>query len=179
MVINDKWAIVWERIVDYIPINDVWGVVIPGSSRKFKCEWKWFPYRDYDKNWEPIIKYWNPDEYYTRQNLWKSKILMPWEKIKERKVNKIITADFNLKYKWLDWKDIEFNSAKEFPVEYKEKYVDINYYVLCPLLALLALIIILILIALGKKTKCIKCGKLIKKDMKICPYCWAKQKKKK
>ena len=179
IVTNEKWAIIWERIVDYIPINDAGGVVIPGSSRKFECNWKWFPYRDYNKEWNPIIKYWNPNEYYTRQNLWESRVLMPWEKIEERKVNKIITADFNLKYKWLDGKDIEYNSAKEFPVEYTEKYVAINYYVLYPIFATIFLIILFILIALSKRTKCIKCKKSIKKDMKVCPYCWAKQKKKK
>ena len=179
IVVNDKWAIVWERIVDYIPINDVGWVVIPGSSRKFECDWKGFPYRDYDDEWNPVIKYWNPDEYYTKQNLWESKILMPWEQIKERKVHKKITADFDLKYKGLDWEDIEYNSAKEFPVEYTEKYVAINYYVLYPILAFLVFIFILILLILRKRTKCSKCWKSIKKDMKVCPYCGTKQKKKK
>ncbi len=179
VIINKKWAVIWQKIVNYIPINDVWWNVLPGTSRNFKCEWKWFPYKAYDKNWNPIIKYWNPDQYYTKQNLWESKILMPWEKIKQREVNKTITAEFNIKYKWENWKDIEFNSAKEFPVSYKEKYIAINYYVLCPLIALLILIFIIILIIINNKTKCIKCWKTINKNMKICPYCWTKQKKKK
>jgi len=179
IITNDKWAIIWERIVDYIPINDIWWVVIPWSSRIFDSQWKWFPYRDYDESWNPIIKYWTPTEYYTRQNLWKTRILMPWEKVEERTVNKNIQAEFKIKYKWKDWEDIEYNSAKEFPVSYKEKYVTINWYILCPIIWLLVFIIILILIYLSKRTKCIKCGKTIKKDMKVCPYCWAKQKKKK
>ncbi len=179
IITNDKWAIIWERIVDYIPINDIWWVVIPWSSRKFSCEWKGFPYRDYDENWEPIIKYWTPTEYYTRKNIWATRILMPWEQIKQRNVNKTIKAEFKIKYKWKNWEDIEYNSAKEFPVSYKEKYVAINRYLLIPLLLLLLIIIIIILITFSKKVKCKKCNKTIKKDMKICPYCWAKQKKKK
>ncbi len=179
IVTNKKWAIIWQKIVNYIPINDVQWVVIPWSSRNFKADWKWFPYRDYDKDWNPIIKYWTPQQYYTRQNIWENKVLMPWEKIKERTVNKNITADFQIKYKWEDWKDIEFNSAKEFPVSYKEKYIAINYYILCPLFLLLLIIILYIIIKISNKTKCKKCWKTIDKNMKVCPYCWAKQKTKK
>ena len=179
IITNKKWAIIWEKIVDYIPINDVWWVVIPWSSRDFHCEWKWFPYRDYDKNWNPVIKFWTPSEYYTRKNLWKNRVLMPWEKIAKRKVNKKIKADFVIKYKWEDWKDIEFNSAKEFPISYEEEYIDINYYVLIPLIIFILLIFLFIIIKRKNKTECRKCGKKIDKDMKICPYCWAKQKKKK
>ena len=176
LVKNENWWIIWQKIVDYLPINDNDWNVLPYSKRKFQVEWKWFPYEAYDENWKKIIKYWTPEEYYTRQNIDKRDFLMPWERVNERINNKKIKAIIELWYTNREWENIEFNSAKEFKVNYKEKYIWLNPYFFIIVWIILLIIFLLWLLFRKKKKKCEKCGKKINKDMKICPYCWTKQK---
>lgn len=171
-ILNEDWAIIWEEIVDYLPINDIWWNVLPNTDRNFESEWKWFPYKDYDGT----IKYWTPEEYYTNKNIEKNLVLMPWEIIKEKINDKIIKSVTEVSYIDENWEEIKFNSAKDFNVKYKELYIWLNYYFISLVIAILLIIIILWLIFKKKKTKCNKCNKKIDKDMKICPYCWKKQK---
>jgi len=176
IVKNDNWAIVGEKIVDYLPINDNDWNVLPYTKRKFEVEWKWFPYEWYDENWKKIIKYWTPEEYYTRKNIEERGFLMPWERVNERVNHEKINADIQLSYINKEWEEIEFNSAKEFYVDYKEQYIWLNPYFFILLWILVLIIYILWLIFRKKKTKCSDCWKKINKDMKICPYCGKKQK---
>jgi len=173
---NDNWAIIWEKIVDYLPINDNDWNVLPYTERKFNVEWRWFPYEGYDKNWKKIIKYWTPEEYYTKQNIEKRWFLLPWERVNEKINHEKINADIKLSYENRKWENIEFNSAKDFYVDYKEQYIWLNPYFFIILWLILLLTIILWLIFKKKKRKCSECGKKIEKDMKICPYCGKKQK---
>jgi len=175
-ILNEDWAIIWEKIVDYLPINDVWWNVLPDTNRNFESEWKWFPYKEYDEDWTQIIKYWSPDEYYTKQNLDNNKFLMPWERLNERICTKNIKAITEISYTDENWEEVMFNSAKDFYVKYKETYVWINPYVIWFAWIILFFFFIIFLICRKKKVKCRKCGKKIDKDMKICPYCWKKQK---
>ena len=176
---NDAWAIIGEKIVDYIPINDNKGNVLPSTKRKFESEWKWFPYEAYDENWKKIIKYWTPEEYYTRQNVEERWFLLPWERVNERINKKKINAIIDLWYTNKDWELIEFNSAKDFYVNYKDKYIWLNPYFFIISFFIVLIIWILLLIFRKKKVKCIKCKKKINKDMKVCPYCLTEQKEKK
>ncbi len=175
LVKNEKWSIIWEQIVDYIPINDNNGNVLPYTKRIFDTEWKWFPYEAYDENWKKIIKYWTPEEYYTRQNIEERWFLMPWERVNERVNHEKINADIQLSYTNKEWEEIEFNSAKEFFVDYKEQYIWLNPYFFILLWLLILIIYILWLIFRKKKIRCINCKKKIDKDMKVCPYCNKKQ----
>jgi hypothetical protein len=176
IVKNDNWAIIWEEIVDYIPINDNEWNVLPNTKRKFEAEWKWFPYEWYNENWKKIIKYWSPEEYYTRQNIEERRFLMPWERVNERINHEKINAKIELWYTNRDWENIEFNSAKEFYVDYKEKYIWLNPYFFIIVFIILLLFFLIWLIFRKKKKKCSECGKKINKDMKLCPYCGKKQK---
>jgi len=174
-IVNDAWVIVWEKVVDYIPLNDFGGSVIPGFDRKYICEWKWFTYKKYDQNEQKeIISYWSPSEYYTKQNEKDAWFIMFWERVNERLNHKKVTAVFDVSYKDENWKDIEFNSAEDFYVDYKEKYVWLNPYVILPLWFLLFLLFICWIIAFKRKRKCPNCGKKVDKDMKVCPYCGEK-----
>lgn len=175
-ILNEDWAIIWEKIVDYLPVNDIWWNVLPDTSRNFELQWKWFPYKDYDENWNQIIKYFTPDEYYTNKNLEKLLFLMPWERLNEKICDKNITAVTELSYLDENWEEIKFNSAKDFSVKYKEIYIWLNPYTIALIIIIFLIIFILWLIFRKKKIKCIKCSKKINKDMKICPYCWKKQK---
>lgn len=177
---NDAWAITWEKIVDYLPINDNWWNILPWTDRLFSTNWKWFPYEGYDENWKIVIKYWNPEMYYTQKNINQTQILMPWQRVAEKINNKKITANISIEYLNKDNEIVEFNSAQELYVNYKEKYIWINPYIfiysIIVLLSLVLIIYILFIIFRKKKKKCNHCWKKIEEDMKICPYCGKKQK---
>lgn len=168
---NEQWAKIWEKIVDYLPINDEWWNILPWQTRDFIAEWKWFPYESYDENWKKIIKYWTPEEFYTKKNWAEWWYIFPWQRINERINQETIKANVNIKYKNKDGEDVEFNSADEFEVNYREKYVWINPYAVICFIIFILVIYILWLIFRKKKTKCISCKKKIDKDMHICPYC--------
>ena len=172
---NKDWAIIWEKVVDYLPINDNDGNVLPYTKRNFQAEWKWFPYEGYDEDWKKVIKYWTPEEYYTRQNIEERWFILPWERVNERINHEKINAIIELWYTNRDWEEIEFNSAEEFYVDYKEKYIWLNPYFFIISFLVLFIIFLLWIIFKKKKKKCISCKKKIDKDMKICPYCTKKQ----
>ncbi len=180
VVINDNGAVIGEKIVDYIPINDNGGNVLPKTTRIFEWEWKWFPYKEYNDLWEQVINYWNPGEYYTKRNVGKWQYLQLWERVCERKDNKRITALINFTYTNEDWEEIEFNSAEEFDIDYIEEYVWINPFVVIPLLFFLILLLLLffwIFILWKKQRRCKKCDTKVRKNWKICPKCKKKLKK--
>lgn len=180
LIKNEVWTTIWEKIVDYIPINDNGWNVLPNTTRIFKSEWKWFPYEDYDEAGKKIIKYWTPSEYYTKKNIESKTFLFPWQRVNEKLEQKKVNAIIELAYKNYKWEEIEFNSAKDFYVDYKTEYIWYNpYFFLWLILSLWFLWFILFIIKKKRKKKCDNCGKYIKKDMKICPYCWEKQKEKK
>jgi len=180
LIKNDQWTIIWEKIVDYIPINDNWGNVLPDTERIFVSEWKWFPYEAYDEKWAKIIKYWTPSEYYSKKNIEEKTMIFPWERINEKLEQKKVSAIIEIAYKNYKWEDIEFNSAKDFYVDYTTKSVWLNPYFFISLIFSLWILWFLFFILRRKnRIKCEKCKKCIKKDMKICPYCGTKQKEKK
>jgi len=174
---NEWWVIIWEKIVDYLPINDNWGNVLPFTERIFESEWKWFPYEWYDENWKQIIKYWTPEEFYTKKNVEIRWFLLPWERVNEKINNKKLKADIQISYINKDWDTVEFSSAKEFYVNYKESYVWLNPYVFIFWSTIFILVFFLWLIFRKKKIICLNnnCKKKLDKDMKTCPYCSTKQ----
>jgi hypothetical protein len=175
-LVKNSWgSIIWAKVVDYIPINDNEGNVLPYTKRQFNSEWKWFPYEAYDENWKQIIKYWTPEEYYTRKNVEERWFILPWERVNERINHKKINANIELWYVNRKWENVEFNSAKEFYVDYKEKYIWLNPYFFIWAWILLFIFFFFWLIFRKKKIKCISCSKKIDKDMKVCPYCGKKQ----
>lgn len=175
---NEAWAIVWEKVVDFIPINDEDWNVLPNENRKFKQSWDWFAYETIDENWKKIIEYQDPWEYYSIKNKNDKWYLMPWEKVYTKTTKKKLTAKIKLQYTDPAWKEVEFNSARDFYVTYDEDYVWLNRYIVIPGWIFFLLIFIFWIIGLRKKRKCPNCKKKIDKDMKICPYCWEKLKDK-
>nr|MDD3720338.1 zinc ribbon domain-containing protein [Candidatus Gracilibacteria bacterium] len=176
---NDAGAITDEKVVDYIPINDEDGNVLPNENRKFKQSWNGFAYETLDENGKKIIKYYDPSEYYSTKNKNNNGYLMPWERVCTREVNKKLTAKINLGYTDPDGKEVEFNSARDFYVTYNEEYIGLNWYVITPFIVLCFIIFIFRIIAYKKKRRCHNCKKIVKKDMQVCPYCGEKLKKKK
>lgn len=178
-VTNDKWAITSEKIVDYIPINDIWWNILPYTERNYQSEWKGFPFKTYDETWKEIIDYWDPSEYYTKKNVEDRWFLMFWERVCETKQHKKITAIFDISYNDENGELVEFNSAKDFYIDYTEQYIGLNPYVLIPLWSIIWIIIIFWLVWIARRKKCPNCKKRVDRDMKICPYCWEKLQKRK
>lgn len=180
---NEQWAVIWDKIVDYVPINDEGGNVLPQTSRIFDSKWKWFPYQTYDDTGAQIIKYWTPSEYYTQKNKEDAGFLMFWERVSEVRQDKNITANIELSYLDENGEEIMFNAAKDFQVQYIEEKVTLNPYIIIWTLVLLftsgmvwgALRWWLVV---KRKRKCWKCREVIKAHWETCPYCKTIQNKK-
>lgn len=128
MIINEADVIIGEKEVDYIPVNDQGGNVLPGQVRSFELEWEGFSYTTVEDGKE-VVKFKDPETYFSDQAL-KEKSddvisLYPWEKIETRTKKKTITADIDVNYTGIDGENIPLRSAKEFQIEYEEK-VKVN-----------------------------------------------------
>ena len=182
---NNKGAIIGEKVVDYIPFNDIWGNILPWTKRVYDSSWKWFPHQEINENWEKEMFYWNPSEYYTKQNLNTTGFVYPWQRIESREQNKNITAKFNINYLDENWENVEYNSAKDFDIKYTEDYLAINPYFFIALFLIFIWLILLFwilwFIFWSKKKRCINknCKKKIVAEAKVCPYCETKQYKEK
>jgi len=130
IIVNEKWAILREDIVDYLPINDNRWNILPWTKRIFEPEWKGFPFKKRDDNWNIVIDYKTPWEYYSDKSAKEDTRLFPWERICYDKKTKKITAKFNISYINDEWKEISYPSAKEFNVSYTRKYIWYNYYLI-------------------------------------------------
>ena len=182
-ITNDRGAIIGEKIVDYIPINDQDGNVLPNSTRIFESEWKGFPYKKYDNAWNQVLNYWTPSEYYTKKNKEDSWFLMFWERVSENRANETITAETEITYNDEEWNPIKFTSAQEFNIQYIEEKVTINPYIILGLLLLSTAGIFLYFaikwwFLVAKTSKCWNCKESIKSHWNTCPYCKTIQDKK-
>ncbi|NUJ97687.1 DUF916 domain-containing protein [Candidatus Gracilibacteria bacterium] len=149
---NEDGIIIGKKIVDYIPINDEDGNVLPGSERVFSQDWKGFPYKKIDEDGEISIDYKSFSDYYTEKNLKDKDMLMMREQVKEREKTEKMKAKINIKYKGKDDEDIDFNSAKDFDITYKEQYIGINWLVVGPI-GFVVFIFFIILVAKRRKKK--------------------------
>ena len=184
IIANDRGAIIDQKIVDYVPVNDQWWNILPGTKRIFESKWEWFPYKTFDDQWNPIVNYWNPSDYYTQKNKDDAGFLMFWERVSESRTHKDITADIELIYYDEEWNPIEFNTSKTFTVQYIEQEVSVNPYIILALLLILTAILLTIWairwwILLFKENRCWSCDEKIKSHWKTCPHCKAIQNKRK
>ncbi|MCP4523643.1 MAG: hypothetical protein GY828_05520, partial [Candidatus Gracilibacteria bacterium] len=98
IIINEHGAITREEIVDYIPINEVGGNVLPQTARTFEGEWKGFPYKIVNEQGDEEVFYWTPGEFYTKKNTPENVVLNFWERVLERTNKKKVTAHVELSY---------------------------------------------------------------------------------
>ena len=173
IITNDNGAVIGEEIVDFIPLNDNGWSALPNTTRVFTWEWKWFPYKEYDDSWEQVLKYWDPGEYYTKENIEEKQFLQIWERVCEKRDHKKIKALINFSYSDENWEEVEFNSAKEFEIEYTEQYIGINPFVVIPFILFWILFGLLwwFLIIFKRTRMCKKCDTEVRKNWDICPNC--------
>ncbi len=139
---SPAWAYLWEKMVDYIPVNDAWWNVLPKSSRRFEIPWMWFGYNVLNEDGTKSVLFKNLEEYYADKASEKAQYLMFWQSVNSRTVQKKITAKFELAYEAKDKQKKDFLESKDFYVTYDEKYIWINY----TLIWILALMIIWVLV---------------------------------
>jgi hypothetical protein len=140
-VMNQAGAFIREDMVDYLPINDTAGDVLPGTTRKFKSPWEGFAYQVLNENGTKTVNFRSPEEYYANKAEAEKKFLQFWESVKTRTVTKKFTANFYVSYAGKDQQVREFRESKPFEVRYVERYIGYNYFVF----AALTLIVVLIL----------------------------------
>jgi len=132
-----NWTYIWEKLVDYLPINDSHGSVLPKSTRDFYTDWLGFWYTVLNEDWTKSVKFKNISDYYKNKADEKQKYLMFWQQVHIKNVKKKIVAKYELSYnsknidkKTFSWKEIFF-------IEYDEQYVWINYILLTILLLII------------------------------------------
>lgn len=153
IVTSPAWAYIWEKMVDYIPVND-WGWnILPKSERRFISSWEWFWYSVLNEDWTKSVKFKTLSEYYADKASEKAQYLMFWQSINTRKVSKKITAKFELSYEWKDKEKKDFLETKDFKVTYEEKYVWLNYFVIWGWVALIILILIYFIVIAPKQRR--------------------------
>jgi len=112
-------------MVDYLPINDTLGNVLPKSKRIFESLWQGFGYQELQEDGTKLVKFKDLTQYYTDKT--KQTYLQFWESIHTRSVNKKITANISLSYEGKDKEVKDFSDKKEFFVQYDEQYIGLNY----------------------------------------------------
>lgn len=135
---SPEWVFLGESIVDYLPINDEGGNVLPGSDRIFSVTWKGFAYETIEAG-KSLIKFLSPGQYYTKQTEDNARYLLPWEKLKIFVASKKIHAKIYLEYRGENNLAVPFETEKDIYVKYN--YIDkwLNWWAV-----LLILLVILI-----------------------------------
>lgn len=130
-IVSQAWAIIWEKVVDYIPVNETFGNVLPWSNRRFISNWEGFGYTILDEiTGKKEVKFKNLTEYYTEKTSKEQKFIKFYQSVKQRTVTKPITANYFLYFEWEDNKRIELRTSNTFNVTYDEKYISLNFIML-------------------------------------------------
>ncbi|MDD2693958.1 MAG: hypothetical protein PHY14_03420 [Candidatus Gracilibacteria bacterium] len=141
---------VGERVVDYLPINDEGGSVLPDGDRRriYSVDWKGFAYEGYEDG-KVIVKYQDPGDYYSELTMKDAAMIFPWEKLEIRTGKKLIKARVSLEYIGKDNKVVPVEFEKDIMIQYK--YIAKTLNIGGILLALF--IIVLIWILFRKKSR--------------------------
>lgn len=126
-----------EKLVDFIPVNDALGNVLPNSERRFDSLWEGFGYPVIGEDGTKTIKFKNLSEYYADKAAEKQQFLKFYESVHTRTVTKKFTAKLSLTYEGKDKSKKSFDQSKEFEVSYQEQYVGVDFLIVLVVLALL------------------------------------------
>lgn len=95
---NENGAIIGEKIVDYLTINEENGNVLPNTNRTFMMDWYGFARENISADGKIYITYETPSEHYSRIAREESGYLYPWEKLALIHMRRTITARVDLSY---------------------------------------------------------------------------------
>lgn len=130
-----------EKIVDYLPINDEWGSILPDGERKriYTVNWKGFAYETVEEG-KRVIKFQSPGEYYSQITMNNTTVIYPWEKLKLSVGEKHIKAKISIEYLGEGGKVVPTELERDIVVRYNYIEKTLNY-------GILAIILIIILVA--------------------------------
>ena len=146
-ITSNAGAFIGEKMVDYIPVNDGLGNVLPKSERRFESTWEGFGYPELQADGTKLVKFKDLTSYYADKAAEKRAFLQFWESIHTRTVDKVLTANLVLSYEGKDKEKKEFRDSKKITVQYEEQYVGLNYLVIIIVIGLLSAIGYYVLIA--------------------------------
>lgn len=138
-IVSRQGAVLWYKVVDYIPVNSWWWNTLPSSNRNYKSVWEWFWKNVIDDiTWEKSVEFKGLKEYYADKIANEAGFVQFYEQVKVRKVKKPITASYYINYEGKDNNKKEFRDTLEFFVEYEETYIWYNTIMIIILVLLLA-----------------------------------------
>jgi hypothetical protein len=124
---NQAGAIVGERVVDYLTINESEGNVLPGTDRVFTTEWLGFAHESaLDADGRHTVSYDTPGVYYS--NLEQSTgYIWPWEKLSLEHITLPLEAQVELSYiNPLTKLIVSHNSKVPITVQYEQVVKTLN-----------------------------------------------------
>lgn len=139
-IVSPQGAFVGEKLVDYVPVNDGLGNVLPNSERRFESAWEGFGYPIVNDDGTKGVKFKTLSEYYADKAAEKQRYLKFYESVHTRTVSRKISANLSLSYEGKDKVKKDFSDSKTFTVTYDEQYVGIDYLVVLFVLAILSAI---------------------------------------
>jgi hypothetical protein len=95
---NENGAIIWEKIVDYLTINEEDGNVLPSTSRTFTMNWYGFARENIGTDGKAYISYETPSQHYSRIAREESGYIYPWEKLARIHIARMLTARVDISY---------------------------------------------------------------------------------
>lgn len=139
-LVSPQGAFIGEKLVDYVPVNDGLGNVLPNSERRFESVWEGFGYPVVNEDGTKGVKFKTLSEYYADMAAEKQRYLKFYESVHTRTISRKITANLSLSYEGKDKVKKDFTDSKTFSVTYDEQYVGIDYLVVLLVLAILSVI---------------------------------------
>lgn len=122
-LVSPQGAFIGEKLVDYVPVNDGLGNVLPNSERRFESLWEGFGYQVVGDDGMKAVKFKSLSDYYADKAAEKRTYLKFYEAVHTRTVSKKITANLSLSYEGKDKVKKDFTDSKTFSVTYDEQYV--------------------------------------------------------
>ena len=142
---SQEWVYLGEKIVDYLPINDEGGSVLPDGDRKriYTVDWKGFAYETLQDG-KQVIKFQTPGEYYSALSANNASMLYPWEKLKISIATRHIKAKIALEYIGEAGKVVPMELERDIVVEYNyiDKVLNMGVILITVLIILIAWILI-------------------------------------
>lgn len=137
-LVSPQGAFIGEKLVDYVPVNDGLGNVLPNSERRFESLWEGFGYSVVGEDGLKTVKFKTLSEYYADKAAEKQRYLKFYQSVHTRTVSRKITANLSLSYEGKDKVKKDFTDSKTLTVTYDEQYVGVDYLVVLLVLAFLS-----------------------------------------
>ncbi len=128
-IVDENGVYIGESVVNYLPINDERGSVLPGTERTFQIDWFGFGYEERDPTTGKLgIKFETPGTYYTRLTEESTQFIYPWERLSIRKTTKAIMAKVEFVYNDVTTgKDVTKTMEVPLTIQYAYIAKTLNY----------------------------------------------------